>query len=342
MVSTKTASVRPTNIRDVVVLNSLSPNEPPKTDATVNLVTPVKKGVPATDSMKAAANIESVLKDPPSPVQDDDVSFVGTNLPVGKLLSRTDFRKEETIDALFDAILDEEVYVPESVREEKGKINTMRWKCVASILKNKLRSKCSDRACQINANKNIVAVREYLKAEEKGEELPPQLKAHKKIVQVIEQIDLQKKAAAARKEVRVANEAKKERLSLLGDAQRKKSATKMVNGELQFVSPPVVLGKDGVMKDETGDGATDLQEVGVGGGNNKRRRETLFDMLMEQTQLRLKIQRTLLNGPQAKYIDHLDQRILTLENKIDHYFDKESNDRNEWKRLESEQKQPKK
>ena len=160
----KTASVCTTHIQDLVVFNSLSPNTPFKTNATVNLVTPVKKGVPVTDSMKTAANIKLVLKDPPSPVQDDDISFVSTNLPVGKLLSRTDFRKEDTIKALFDAILDKEVYVPESVREEKGKSNTMRWKCIASILKNKLRSKCSDRACQINANKNIVAVQEYLEA----------------------------------------------------------------------------------------------------------------------------------------------------------------------------------
>ena len=60
---------------------------------------------------------------------------------------------------------------------------------------------------------------------------------------MIQQIDLQKKAVTARKEVRVANEAKKERLSLLGDAQRKKSATKVVNGKLQFISPMLFLAR---------------------------------------------------------------------------------------------------
>ena len=96
------------------------------------------------------------------------------------------------------------------------------------------------------------------------------------------------------------------------------------------------------MKDETVDGATNLQEAGVGGRNSKRRCETLFDVLMEQMQLRLKKQRTLLKGLQAKDIDHLDQRILTLENKIDRYFDSDSDEWDKWNHPESKGKQPKK
>ena len=156
---------------------------------------------------------------------------------------RMSFVDESTVDLLFDEVLKAEIYLPKDQQTNKRKSLTSRWREVAAVLQIKTNRTCSERACKDNVEKHVAFVRALASRDSVDTALMPKHKAHDKIVQVMDLKDSLKQASLEKA-------AEKTKLDETSNSLRKQSAMRMVDGFPTFVSPPMKLGEDGVVKDD--------------------------------------------------------------------------------------------